>query len=80
MVLESKWFIISSDTNYLPVEHNDEAVSIILQKNVMQIECVQAENSGLSPLNIKNVQVAANMVHLIIVVITDSYAWNAMAC
>ena len=41
MVLESKWFIISSDINYLPVEHNDEVVSIILQKNVMQIECVQ---------------------------------------
>ena len=73
MVLESKWFIISSDINYLPVEHNDEVVSIILQKNVMQIECVQMGK-------LWSVQVAANMVHLIIVVITDSYVWNAMSC
>ena len=73
MVLESKWFIISSDINYLPVEHNDEVVSIILQKNVMQIECVQMGK-------LWSVQVAANMVHLIIVIITDSYVWNAMSC
>ena len=73
MVLESKWFSISSDINYLPVEHNAEVVGMILQKFVLQIECVQMGD-------LWSVQVAANMVHLIIVIITDSYVWNAMSC